>query len=244
MYITTKGLVLRETGYKDSSKILTVLTAAEGKLTVSARGALRKNSKMAAATQLLTFSEMTLFQRGDRWTLTEAQVIETFGGLTGELASLSLGSYFAELLEALSDEDSPNPEILSLGLNALYLLSEGRKPPELVKSAFEARLMCLSGFAPLLGDCAVCGGEVLSEGALDLQGGTLACARCGGRGAALGAGALAALRHICGCAPGRVFSFTLEDMSLAQLASVTERYALTQLDRGFSTLDYYKKIKV
>ena len=38
MHLTTKALVLREVNYKESDKILTVLTADEGKLTVSARG--------------------------------------------------------------------------------------------------------------------------------------------------------------------------------------------------------------
>ena len=55
MYVNTTGLVLRETAYRDSSKILTILTGTEGKLTISARGALRKNSRLAAATQFLVF---------------------------------------------------------------------------------------------------------------------------------------------------------------------------------------------
>ena len=48
MYITTPGLVLRETEYKESSRILTVLTASNGKLTVRAQGAKRRGSKTAA----------------------------------------------------------------------------------------------------------------------------------------------------------------------------------------------------
>ena len=42
MFLTTRGLVLREVRYKESDKILTVLTQHEGKVTVRARGALRK----------------------------------------------------------------------------------------------------------------------------------------------------------------------------------------------------------
>ena len=56
MHLTTKALVLREVSYKESDKILTVLTAAEGKLTVSARGCRRRNSPIAAASQLLVWS--------------------------------------------------------------------------------------------------------------------------------------------------------------------------------------------
>ena len=51
MYETTKALILREVRYKESDRILTVLTDTDGKRTLKARGALRKGSKMAAATQ-------------------------------------------------------------------------------------------------------------------------------------------------------------------------------------------------
>ena len=135
MYINTKGLVLREVVYKETSKILTVLTPDEGRITVSAKGARRKGSRIAAATQLFAFSDMTLSHNRDRWTLTEAQCIESFSGLSDELERAALGAYFCELLEAVSDE-APNPEILSLGLNALYALGQEKKPEAIVKAAF------------------------------------------------------------------------------------------------------------
>ena len=50
MYKTTKALVLREVRYKEADRIITVLTPQDGRMTVKARGALRKNSVTAAAT--------------------------------------------------------------------------------------------------------------------------------------------------------------------------------------------------
>ena len=50
MHISTQGLVLREVNYKESDKLLTVLTGLEGgKRTVKARGCRRKGSPLAAA---------------------------------------------------------------------------------------------------------------------------------------------------------------------------------------------------
>ncbi|MCL2408962.1 MAG: DNA repair protein RecO [Oscillospiraceae bacterium] len=245
MYINTTGLVLRETRYKDSSKILTVLTSGEGKLTVTARGALRRNSKLMAVTQLLSFSHMTLFSKNDRWTLTEAQSIEEFQGLSHDIVLLALGSYFAELTEAVADEDSPNPDILPLCLNALYALSSGAKEPEYVKPAFELRLLADSGFAPLADSCVVCGQRDLERAYLDLQGGTIRC--CGGADygreeAQLTIGALEALRYIISCDPKKLFSFTLGEAALKELTRAAEGYLLFHLDRGFRTLDYYKSL--
>jgi len=272
MYINTTGLVLRETAYKDSSKILTVLTEAQGKLTVSARGVLRKNSKLTAVTQLLAFSEMTLYSSRDRWTLTEARSIEQFIGLRDDIALLTLGAYFAELTEAVADEDSPSPELLPLCLNALFALSEKIKPMEYIKPAFELRLMAISGFAPLIGSCCVCGLDDPEYAFLVFSGGTIYCSGCyetsddtcfsneqsavpavrHGVGmhepetagvCPLSRGALSAARYIISCDAKKLFSFTLSNASLRELAAATEGYMLAHLDRSFRTQDYYKGIK-
>ena len=78
MLLNTPGIVLRETNYKEADKILTVLTRDYGKRTVKARGCRRKTSKLTAASQLLVWSDMTLYQRGEYLTLNEAEVLDQF----------------------------------------------------------------------------------------------------------------------------------------------------------------------
>ncbi|MCL2426404.1 MAG: DNA repair protein RecO [Oscillospiraceae bacterium] len=225
MYINTSGIVLREVAYKDSSKILTILTSSEGKLTVSAHGAHRKNSKLASSTGLLVFSEMTLFKKKDRWTMSEARSVEQFIGLRDDLKLLALGTYIAELMEAVSDEDSLNIELLPLCLNTLYALSEKIMSPDIVKPAFELRLMAVSGFAPLLNGRSTTEGNSMEDGFINL-----------------GVGATRAAEYILNCNVKKLFSFSLSDDSLRELSKATENYLLKHLDRSFRTLDYYHKI--
>ena len=215
-----------------------------GKITVLAKGVRRRGSKTAAATQLLSYSEMTLFEGKTGYTLTEARCLEMFEGLRTELELLSLGSYFAEALEAVSEEDSHGPELLSLGLNSLYAVSNGLYPPGVIKPAFEMRLACLAGFAPSLEECSVCGREDIQEPRLSLYGGVLHCAGCpeDGENVPLCGGSLSALRHVCGADAKRIFSFTLGDASLKNLGNASEKYLLAQLGRGFKTLDFYRSI--
>jgi len=246
MYITTAGLVLRETLYKESSKLLNVLTPERGRITVLAKGTRRKGSKTAASTQLLAYAEMTLFEGKNGYTLTEARCLELFEGLRNDLSLLSLGSYFAEVLETLSQEDSHDPELLSLGLNALYALSRGLYPPEHVKASFEWRAMSLSGFRPAVENCAVCGKLEPDRPMLDTVGGLLHCLSCtvhGGADAELCPSSLAAVRHIVDAPIKRVFSFTLGEAGAKRLAAAGEAYLLAQLDRGFKTLDFYRSIQ-
>ena len=248
MYIKTKGLVLRETEYKESSRILTVLTSTEGKITVSAKGAKRRGSRTAAASQLLSYSEMTLFARGDRYVLTEASGIELFQGLRDDLSNMALASYFAQLLEAVTDADIQEPQMLSLGLNSLYALSRGISSRDIVKAAFELRLMCLAGFEPQLEMCSVCGNRNMNGGLLSLTGGTMRCSGCGHSGpdqeAELTGPVLDAMRYILTCDIKRLFSFRISQGAGTQLSRVCEAYLLCQLGRGFSALDFYKALNI
>lgn len=244
MYIKTTGLVLREVEYKESSRILTVLTSTEGKITVSARGAKRRGSKTAAAAQLLAYADMTLFHERGRYVLAEARSIELFRGLRDDLELLSLGSYFAELLDTFCSENIQDLGMLSLGLNALFALSEAKRPPELVKAAFELRLMCLSGFEPQLYGCDMCGKEDPNIAELSLTGGVLHCMTCRkeGQSVSVSVGALDAMRYIVGADIKKLCSFSVGEETLKQLSRICEAYLLAQADRGFGTLDFYHSL--
>ena len=133
MFKTTKALVLREVRYKEADRMLTLLTPDGGKIAAKARGALRKGSKTAAATQLLCWSDMTLFGNQGRWSVNEASTIEEFTGLRQDISALALGSYFAECLEALSQEDIPDAAMVQLGLNSLCALSNALYGQAIIK---------------------------------------------------------------------------------------------------------------
>lgn len=247
-HIVTRGLVLREVNYKESDKILTVLTEEGGRRTVKARGCRRKNSPLAASAQLLVWSDMTLFEYQDYYTLNEASSLDQFWGVKGDLVKLALGSYFAEVAETVAEEGVPDPPILPLLLNSLYAMDKLDKPLPLVKAAFELRLLCLSGYEPLLDACAVCGVSDPAEPRLHLKEGVLHCAACRGEvgdgvSMPLDGPALAAMRRVAYGDPKRLFSFSLPEESLRRLGDVCEAFLMTQLERGFRTLDFYKQLQ-
>jgi len=245
MFLTTRGLVLREVKYREADRILTVLTEDEGKLTVRARGALRKGCRYGAATQLLSFSEMTLFGNRGRWTLNEGNTAEQFLGLRDDLAGFALGSYFAELLETVSDEDESDPALLQLGLNALFALSRGLYPAEHIKAAFELRLACLAGFRPALDGCGRCQLPDPTQPWFGTDAGSVYCASCreGRPGLPLCGASLAAMRYVVYAPARKIFSFTLDEAGAARFYAVCEAYILAQLDRGFGSLDYWKRVR-
>ena len=250
MHMTTKALVLRTVDYKETDKILTLFTQEQGKLTASARGCRKKGSAIAAGCQLLAWSEMVLYDYQGRWAVKEASTERLFQGARDDIERLALGCYFAEAAELLAVEGLPSRSLLSLTLNSLHALDKlPEKPLPLVKAAFEWKAMALAGYEPLIDGCAVCGVNPPEAPRFHLREGVLHCAKCRGAGGEgismpLSLPALAALEHIVHGDPKRLFSFRLDGEPLKELADAAEAYLHTQLERGFSTLDYYKSLQL
>ena len=226
------GLVLRTTEYKESDLILNILTREQGLISAKARAVRTNRSHNKGACQLLCYSEFTITDYKGFSAISEANAIEMFPELRTDIELLSLASYFAQAAEVLSQEDAGSGEVLSLTLNALYALAKLRKPQDLVKAAFELRLACIGGYEPDLTGCAVCGRAdcgrfLVSGGCLSLP---------------VSAGCLAAMRYITGCDAKRLFSFSLDGPARKELADAAETYLVTQLERGFYTLDFYKSL--
>lgn len=244
MYLTTRGVVLRVSDYNDRDALVTVLTEDNGKLTLKARGLRRKNAPLSAACQLLAYGEFTIFAYNGKYTINEAHTLELFRGLRGELTKLCLGTYFAQVCELISQEDMPSPDLLSLLLNSLYVLSATDKPEPLVKAAFELRAACIAGFTPALFGCHVCGSQTPDR--FDLSAGQLECSTCRGEGDGIRVpvtqGVLEAMRYLCLCDIRKLFSFRVGDETLRKLGSLTEAYLTTQTEKSYFSLDYYKSL--
>jgi DNA repair protein RecO (recombination protein O) len=245
MYLTVQALVLRVTNYNDTDALLTLLTKNQGKITVKARGLRRKNSPLAAPCQVLSYAEFTLFEYRNQYTINEAHSIELFQGLRKELQRFSLGTYFLQVVETIALEDAPNPELLSLVLNSLYMLTQESASEKLVKAVFELRATCLAGYTPNLEQCYICGDR--SPHLFNTKEGHLVCRGCDdgtefGIRLPISQGVLAAMRYVCQCDPKKLFSFSINEESLDLFCQASESYLIAQLEKSFSTLDFYKRL--
>lgn len=247
MYHTVKALVLRVSVYNESDSILTLLTHEQGKLTVKARGLRRKNSPLTAPCQLFAYSEFTLFEHRGYYTINEAHSIELFLNLRKDLQRLSLATYFVQVAEVLSQEDMHDPDLLSLVLNCLYGMSNLDLPDNMVRVVFEMRSACISGYFPDLGGCVRCGNTTPHR--FNLSAGSLECIGCNeidvpGIRMPVTPAVLDVLRYICYCDKRKLFSFHANEVTLSRSVQISEAYLETQLERGFSALDFYKSLSL
>lgn len=247
MYLKIRGLVLRVTAYNDADAILTLLSDTHGKLTVKARGLRRRNSPLTAPCQLLALGEYTLFEYRGVYSINEAHSVELFQGLRRDLVKLSLGTYFAQVADVISQEDTPSPEILSLVLNCLYALDKLNVNTQQIKATFELRAACLSGYLPELMGCYQCCQPFPER--FNIAEGRLECTHCkdpmsNGLRMPLKPGILECMRYICSCDSKKLFAFQAGSDTIDGLAQIAETYLTTQLERSFSTLDFYKSLQM
>ena len=243
MQTKTKGLVIREQTVGESDKLITVLTADYGLIKAFVRKAKTIKSQNLSVTSLFAYSEFSLYRSREAYVVDNATPIEVFFDLRGDIQTLSLAQYFAQATYFMASEEQPAPEMLRLLLNSLRLLCKGEKSHMLIKSAFEFRLMTLSGYMPDILACYRCGEYETDIMYFDIDEGCIYCKDCYRNNAIeVPLTVIKAIRFICLVDMGKVFSFNISESNMNLLSSISEKYLLSRIDTKLTTLDFYKAI--
>ena len=147
----------------------------------------------------------------------------------------------------LAPADEEASDFLSIALNSTFALSENLVDRRIVKAVFELKFCSMAGYMPDLFGCHMCGNQ--SPDRFDISAGQLECQACRSNDSKgirmpVTASVLEAMRYICLCDPRKLFSFRLGTDALEKLANLSECYLCAQLERGFSTLDFYKSLLI
>lgn len=255
------GLVIKEVKTGESDKILTLLTPTHGKVSVKAKGAGSIKGKHSASAQLFCYSTFLLRKTQKYFYIADSYYINSFEGLRYDIERLALAAYLCDIANDLSLEDTPDPDLMSLTLNALYALDKLEKIPQSqVKAAYELKAAVTAGFMPETDLCGVCGAALTdNETFLDVMNGRMVCKKCRGELELdpefltddhtakifihVTPDVLSALRYVIHAGVRRFLSFTLDEVGQSLFAVICERYLLNHLEHGFSSLNYYKSIK-
>lgn len=261
------GVVISSLDYGEHDKLITLLTAEEGRIQAIAKGAKSMRSKQLNCTQPFVYGNFELYKKGDLYWLRAGSPKNSFYGLSGDLECLSLANYILDVANDISGEGVEADELMRLVLNCLYVLSERKKDPKLVKAVFELRAAAMSGYYPLsLDTCDKCKKKLEYKGNdicayFEVEDGRLVCPDCfekaskgffvpsGDEARAvselipLGDSALAAFIYTLTSARERMFSFELSDKDeMRAFSHLAEAYLLAHLERSFDTLDFYKSV--
>lgn len=143
------GHVIRTRLLTESSLIVHWLTAEHGRIATVARGARRPKSPLRGKLDLFLEADLS-FQRSrasDLHSLREVRLRSLHGTLREDLNRVRQASYAVQLIERVTETDSPLPEIFSLFNGFIVWLGKSRPAPEGVL-AFEAKLLESQGLRP------------------------------------------------------------------------------------------------
>ena len=240
MSFNAEGLVVKETSYGDNDKILTVLVRGKGKMQLWARGCKRMKSPLLSVAHTFTYAQFSVAESKGSYSIRSAQLIDNFYLLRENLDKLALAEYVAELASRCVMDNDESDGVLTLVLNTLYLLSNTEKRIDLIKACYEMRLMCETGYLPVLDGCTLCG---TTEGRLFFcpDHGGIVCEKCS-NGTEVNVALIKALAHICYAECKSVFSFSLGDGNMKKLSYICEKYLIYHLGFEPKTLSFYKTV--
>jgi len=238
-YETYAGVVAREVDTGEADRYLTILTVERGKLECYAKGIRRQKSKNASQAGLLSYAEFQLYRSKDRYILTSAKAIEAFYGIRADVAKCAYAAHFLEIARDVIVEGQAFPQALQMLLNTLYALCYRDRSPEFLSRVFEIRMLALSGFAPFLDGCTVCGAPIPpGEAVFSIYGDGLVCggAECrngAGKAAPVSRGAVRAMKHVAECDAGAVFNFEINAQIQSELANLVPEYLSHKFGREY-----------
>lgn len=176
------ALVLRVIDFSETSAVVTLFTREFGKVRALAKGARRPKGPFEAALDLLALCRIVFLRKSSDVLdlLTEAKLERRFRIPGRDLSRLYAAYYVAELLDELTDDHDPHPELFDAAAAALAALAEADRPVGELVLRFEFQALRVLGHAPSLDACAECGAE-LPDGprvAFGLLSGGVLCVHC------------------------------------------------------------------
>jgi DNA repair protein RecO (recombination protein O) len=179
--VNTDALVLRTYKMGETSNVVVLLTRERGKVRAVAKGSRGPKARHQAALQPLSEVRVGLYGRqgAELMRMGGCELIRSAFPNGPDLdAGLAL-SYFTELLEAFTLEDTAEDAVYRLALAVLKATQEGVKTT-LLSRYMEAWLLKLHGLYPPVNRCVDCG-QAMTSGPLRYHGPAKAfrCEACG-----------------------------------------------------------------
>ena len=180
--ITLNAVVLRATNYKESDRMLTLLSPERGRIDAIARGCRKATSRLLPASQLFASGEFLFSERKNATTqymsLRSAYIHDAFFPIASDYDSLQNAVYVLEWCLRVTQPGQNAEELFSLLLTSLTHYAYGDLRPGRVTAVFLARLSVVLGVKPAIDVCAHCGASSPIPRLWDAAMGGVVCKQC------------------------------------------------------------------
>ena len=154
--IKVEGIVLGETNYSESSKILKVFTKDYGVISIMSKGCRNIKSKLRGVSSKLAYANfMIKYKKDGISTLTDADTIDTLRNIVTDIEKISYLSYLLDLTDQVYKHSKSN-KIYPIFISIVRKINEGYDP-EVLSIIYELKLLEFLGISPNIDSCSICG---------------------------------------------------------------------------------------
>lgn len=242
--IRDEAIVLRVKNWQTADKYAVCFTREHGKLRFIAYGA--RYVKNTAGRLLQPFAQLNV-------EVTAGQKLDKLKGCellclpkTFDFKQMAYAAVAAELTAVFTEDHQPQPEVYDLLTEALQLLQE--RNPRLVVLAFALKLLTLTGFAPQVDSCVVCGKPVPEEDDAwfsPLQGG-IVCKDCHNPSGeeAFSVGTRRLLKNLQQLDFKQPAPFSVKGGELMELERLLYKFILFQTDKPLNSINFLAQMGI
>ncbi len=154
--IKVEGIILKETNYSESSKILTLLTKEYGLISVMSKGCRSLKSKLRGVSHKFAYGNFQLnYRENGISTLRSADIKDYFLTILSDIEKISYATYLLELTEQVVKE-SGAWEVVDLLIASLKKINENYSV-KVITNILELKLLDYLGIRPIVDSCSICG---------------------------------------------------------------------------------------
>lgn len=153
-----EGIIISETNYSESSKILNVLTDKYGLIGVMSKGCRNIKSKLRGVSRKLIYGKFNVYYKPQGLsTLISIDLINSFSKTLMDLEKISYASFILDLTNQVLRQTEAE-EIFPLLKDSLIKIEEGLNPT-VITNILELKLLEFLGVTPNLDACSYCGSD-------------------------------------------------------------------------------------
>lgn len=247
MNIKDEGIVLKEYRYKDTSKILTILTKNHGKIHSMARGAYKPKSKLMINTQPFSLNRYVFFKGRNFYYINQADIIDSFYSIRENMNRVIYGSYLLELADLSILEEEDTYKLFLLLRKGLSVLSNLDTDFLKFTLAYELKFISFLGYRPLLDSCVSCGTKDINKFKFNIEYGGIICHRCSlveGNCEYMDIAMYKVMKGLLYTPLDKIYNIKISKRTMFKLHDIMVKYILHKIDRNkFNSLDMLKSIK-
>ena len=151
-----KGIIVKDTNYSESSKILNHITEDKGMIGIISKGCRNYKSKLRSVSCKLTYGYFYVnYKENSLSNLIEVDVIDEFKSIKTDLKKIGYTTYLVDLAMQVMKQNE-QIKIFNILEDALIKI-ENNFDPALITNIVELKYLPYLGVGPVLDKCSICG---------------------------------------------------------------------------------------